>query len=269
MTVTGSLFTGCASKVSDTRSHKTTGDVLATVQKMLAPCRGYSAEVEIRSLDPNGGFAHFRDEQNVSLPNRMFINRTILKAHNSDQEGANITIVVNHGQMVSRMTRSEQWGGMDDVTYRKTDLNAIEQAGGPSIPDIMADIGNLADPLRPYNLLTLTIEKETRREWILVGEFSQAGMPWRQNRITIDKGTGFLTEVEAIIPELYESVILLKVNRVSTKYRTEDSFYRLDTPPANASGTPFVMDDTDMWIESIRAQKQTHAEPNDPVPGSR
>ncbi len=52
-------------------------NIVASIERLLEPVKGYTAQVESQGLDPNGGVDQFQDEQTVSCPTRMLI-KTIL-----------------------------------------------------------------------------------------------------------------------------------------------------------------------------------------------
>ena len=270
-------------------------NIVASIERLLAPVKGYTAKVESQCLDPNGGVDQFQDEQAVSCPTRMLIKRKVLEAHNSDAVGENVTIVIDGTWLSSRIERapltSEQkktyekmvlddpsWQNrtkeeqdkqisrlssiMQQPSYSKVNLEAVAQAGGPSVREYVAMTGNLADPLSPYNLDTLSFVNETPDVWVLLAEYKQKGAPWQYNRLTIDRKTGFLKQAEAVIPEagLDQSIMLIKVKNVSPTNHIDDSLFKMDLPGHGSTNSPFVLDNTDMVIEDIKTQQTINKE---------
>jgi hypothetical protein len=146
---------------------------------------------------------------------------------------------------------------MQQPSYSKVNLEAVAQAGGPSVREYVAMTGNLADPLSPYKQDTLKFVSETPGEWVLLAEYKQKGAPWQYNRLTIDRKTGFLKQAEAVIPEAGpdQSIMLIKVKKASPTNHIDDSFFKAVLPAADSTNAPFVLDNTDMVIEDIKAQQ--------------
>lgn len=233
--------------------------IVDTIQKKLTPIKGYSGVIERQSLDPNGGFDKFLDEETVCLPDKMIVKRKVLDAHNSSAVGQDITMVIDGTWSFTRIVR-DQANHPGEPSYSKTDLKAVERAGGPSIPEYISMMGNVVDPLRPYRLDTLKLETETRADWVLLAQFKQEGTPWATNRLTIDKKTGFIQRIEAVIPELPEPVLLLNVKKVTAKEHFDESQFTMDLPSSDSPmKRPYVSDDTHMWIQSLEAKRtMTH-----------
>ena len=268
----------------------TVTNIVDSIEKLLAPVKGYTAKVESQGLDPNGGIDQFQDEQTVSCPTRMLIKRKVLQAHNSDAVGENVTIVIDGTRLSSRIERdpltSEQKRSyermvLDDPSlqsrtkeekdkivstmlsyaqrpsHSKVNLEAVAKAGGPSVREYVAMTGNLADPLTPYKLDTLKFVSETPDEWVLLAEYKQKGAPWQYNRLTIDRRTGFLKQAEAIIPDAGpdQSIMLIKVKKVSPTNHIDDSLFKAVLPAPDSTNAMFVLDNTDMVIEDIKSQQ--------------
>lgn len=299
-----SITNGMGTNVSAPPTLALTGDrdpkvkvIVDSVERLLAPIKGYTAQVESQALDPNGGIDKFQDEQTVSCPNKMLIKRKVLVAHNSDAVGENVTTVIDGAWLFSCIERaaltSEQkrsyermvlddpsWQGRtkeeqneqiskmlsyaQQSSFSKLNLQAVAQAGGPSVREFLAMTGNLADPLSPYKLDSLKLVNETPDEWVLLAEYKQKGAPWEYNRLTIDRKTGFLKQVEALIPEAEpgQSIALVIVKRVSPTNYVDDSVFKMDLPATNSSNSPFVLDNTDMVIENLKAQQTISEEKN-------
>lgn len=274
-------------------------NIVNSIEQMLAPIKGYTAQVESQSLDPNGGIDQFQDEQTVSYPSRMLIKRKVLVAHNSDAVGENVTTVIDgtwlsscieRAPLTSEQKRSYERMVLDDPSlqsrtkeekdkivltmlsyaqrpsYSKVNMEAVAKAGGPSVREFVAMTGNLADPLSPYKLDTLKLVSETPDEWVLLAEYKQKGVPWQYNRLTIDRKTGFLKQVEAVIPEagLDQSIMLIKVKKVSPTNHIDDSLFKAVLPAPDSTNAMFVLDNTDMVIENIKAQQTIDKENGNP-----
>ena len=260
---------------------------------MVAPIKGYSADVESQSIDPNGGINKFQDEQTVQCPDKILVKRKVLRAHNSDAVGQIVTIVVDGKWLFTETDKApltaeqksmyekmvvdapenrnrtkeekdrliaEMLSRAQQPSYVKVDLKAVEEAGGPSVRDYVALTGNLAAPLTPYKLDTLKLENETRDEWVLLAEIKQEGAPWSHNRLTIDRKTGFLKTVEAIVPVPDEPLILLRVKNVSPKAQIEVSLFKMELPAPISPGSPYVMDYTSMWLDQLKMQRTSAGE---------
>jgi len=264
-------------------------EIVRSIETALAPSRGYTAEVESQSLDPNGGFDRFQDEQTVRCPDRMLVKRKVLAAHNADTVGDRVTQLIDgtwlvtctekprsaeqrrrfeemaarssNGRVRTKEEMDQHMARLFGDSYSKVNLQAVAQAGGPSVREYVAMTGNLADPLGAYKLDTLKLETENRTEWVLLAEYKQPGAPWPRNRLTIDKKTAFLKKVEAVIPELDHPVVLLRVKNVTRKAEIENSLFKLELPASNSLGSPYVSDNTKMWIDGIE-MRRTAAEQN-------
>jgi hypothetical protein len=77
-------------------------EIVRSIETMLAPIKGYTAEVESQSLDPNGGFDKFQDEQTVSCPVKMLVKRKVLTAHNADAVGDTATMIIDGNWLFTR-----------------------------------------------------------------------------------------------------------------------------------------------------------------------
>ncbi len=171
--------------------------------------------MERQILDVNGGFDKFIEEQTVRCPDQMLVKGKVAAAHNKDAVGKSITTVIDGSNLYSR-SDSKYYDDKSKSSFKK-----IEQNGGPSLRLFMAYMGNLADPFTIYKLDTLKLESENSNEWILTADYKQLPampywLPRWTNRITIDKKSGLIKKLEALIKELGEPVILLDVKRVST-----------------------------------------------------
>ena len=200
---------------SDTVKDPAVMQIVQTVEKKRLNIKGYTAEVERQILDVNGGFDKFIERQTVRCPDQMLVKGKVAAAHNKDTVGNNIITVIDGSNLYSRS---------DNKYYNdagKKSFKEIEQAGGPSLRLFMAYMGNLADPFGIYKLDTLKLESENSNEWVLTADYKQLPampywLPRWTNRITIDKKSGLIKKLEALIKELEEPVILLDVKRVST-----------------------------------------------------
>ncbi len=199
---------------SDTVKDPAVMQIIQSAEKMRLKTKGYTAEVERQILDVNGGFDKFIEEQTVRCPDQMLVKGKVAAAHNRDTVGRNITTIIDGNNFYSRSDNKYY----DDKS--KNSFKSIEQAGGPSLRLFMAYMGNLADPFAIYKMDTLKLESETANEWVLTAEYKQLPampywLPRWTNRITIDKNSGLIKKLEALIKELEEPVTLLDVKRVS------------------------------------------------------
>ncbi len=200
---------------SDTVKAPAVMQIVQATKGKLSQIKGYTAKVERQVLDVNGGFDKFIEEQTVRCPDQMLVKGKVVAAHNRDTVGRNITTIIDGSNLYSRSDNKHY----DDRS--KKSFKEIEQNGGPSLRLFMAYMGNLADPFAIYKLDTLKLESETANEWVLTADYKQLPampywLPRWTNRITIDKKSGLIKKLEALIKELEEPVILLDVKSVST-----------------------------------------------------
>jgi hypothetical protein len=75
--------------------------------------------------------------------------------------------------------------------------------------------------------------------------------------LTIDRKTGFLKQVEAVIPEagFDQSIMLIKVKKVSPTNHIDDYLFKAVLPAPDSTNAMFVLDNTDMVIEDIKSQQ--------------
>jgi hypothetical protein len=74
--------------------------------------------------------------------------------------------------------------------------------------------------------------------------------------------TGFLKQVEALILELDEPVVLLRVEHISDRAQFEDSLFEIDVPAG-------VSDNTTLWTESHKSQRAAEEEARKPEAPAR
>jgi hypothetical protein len=228
--------------------------IVETIAKKLSSVKQYTAIVQSQSLDPNGGFDRFADELTVRSPDKLRLNRRVLEAHNADMVGQKVTTVVDGTWMFTRTQYGPPGSDGSRPTYSKVNLKSVEKAGGPSLREQMAYMGNVADPFAPYRLNTLKLSKETSQVWILLAEYKQKDAPWQTNRLTIEKETGFLKKLEALIPQMDEPVVLSDVTKVSVTAEVQDSIFQMDILVGDAA---HVSDYTSMWIDAVKARQST------------
>lgn len=174
--------------------------IVQSIEKKLANVKGYTADIERQILSPNGGFDKFIGEDKVRCPDRILVKAKMTVAHNKEDVGKSLTIMINENSLYTCFDRSEN----------RSNFNGT---GAPPRRDYIAKLGYLVDPFGQYKMETLKLDKETETEWVLVAEYKYPNA-WK-NRLTIDKTTGLLKKVEALIKELGNSVVLLDVKRVS------------------------------------------------------
>lgn len=216
---------------SDTAKAPAVMQIVQAVEKKLLKIKGYTAKVERQILDVNGGFDKFIEEQAVRCPNQMLVKGKVAAAHNKENVGNSITTVIDGSNLYSH-SNNKYYNDAEKKSFKE-----IEQAGGPSLRLFMAYMGNLADPFTIYKLETLKLESETAKEWVLTAEYKQLPampywLPRWTNRITIDKKSGLIKKLEALIKELEEPVILLDVKSVSTFSDASDipeSIFKVDS----------------------------------------
>lgn len=272
-----------AMQVQDPQARK----IVQTIESHLAPIKGFTAQAETCNLSPNGGFERFKEEISLRRPDKMYIKRTVLAAHNADANGQVITIVIDGTWSHARIDRpaqpTEQRKLMEaairkeldspEATKRtdkekeefvtqtmefterpscsKTNLKAVEQAGGLSVREYLSGMHNLLDPFAQYDLKTLKLKKETPDEWVLTVEDKKKGPDWPENRLIIDKKTGFLKKVEIDLTEPARTVVLLDVKSITTQESLPDSIFQMEIPKSVN-----VIDNTDQYLMDIKEQKE-------------
>jgi hypothetical protein len=248
--------TGTVQRASTTKiENKQLKLIVESIAEKLSSVKHYTAIMQSQCLDPNGGFDRFADELAVHPPDKLRLNRRVLQAHNADMVGQKITTVVDGTWMFIRTQYGPPGSDERRPTYSKVNLRSVEKAGGPTVREQIAYVGNIADPFAPYKLDTLKIAEETSRVWILLAEYKEKDAPWPTNRLTIEKETGFLKKVEALIPQMEKPVTLIDVTKISVTAGVHDSVFQMELPAGDAADVAHVSDYTSMWIDAVKARQ--------------
>ncbi len=243
--------TGAVQRASiSTNANQRVKLIAASISNKVASVKQFTASMDSQFLDPNGGFDKFADELTFRAPDKLRLSRKVLQAHNDDMVGQKITTVVDGAWMLSRMESAAHDQDRPRILYSKVNLKTVEKEGGISVREQLAYIGNLADPFTPYQQDTLKLVAETETNWVLLAKYKETGAPWQTNRLTIEKATGILKKLEALIPEMDEPVVLVEVRKISLEAEVPDSIFEMDLP---SSG---VQDNTSQWLENLKEKRR-------------
>lgn len=286
----------CVYSGPDTKSIQdpATRQVVESIVKKLAAIKGYEAELQEPIIDPTpDGFSGWTSEQTVCLPDRMILKQKGVYIDDPKRTGNVITTVIdgtwkfqvvrqqtspeeikNYRQMVKqaclkgkplnlkeidkRVDETQRF--LAQTSFSKTNLKAIELAGGPSVSEYIATQANPVTPFAPYKLETLKLAGETPSEWILLADQRTQDTDWPHHRLTFDKETGFLKEIAALLPETDNFVVFLTVKKVSPRSDLEDSLFQMKIPDKDSLDSFGEIDLTDMRIASIKAQRKAETE---------
>ncbi len=203
-----SITTSAATK--KTARIEKVNQIIKFVESKLSKVKSYTAEVERKVLDPNGGFNTSIENHMMSRINRLLIKGKTTEAHNSSDVGKTFVTMINDGY---------SYGQVDNEEINKTSFEKWEEYG-VSLRMYMAYLGNLTDPFFIYEMKTIKLEKETDKEWVLSAKYKKIPklphwLPQWTNLITIDKKTGIIKKLEVTEPgeDIYP---ILKVNKIFT-----------------------------------------------------
>lgn len=212
-----------ATAISDLK----TREAFLAVQEKLKTVRGYKAKVR------KDGFNLFVDlnpkvDQQVGAPgNNLRIER----------ETPEKWIVVITGEWVLGQV------GTSEHEYIKCYLKRLVEEGDITTEEYLAAMGDLLHPFDQFRLESLKLEEETPESWVFSGECNYGMIPWASTRITIDKRTGLLSQVQTDQGQFGQGKIrnaigkenlitLLKAEEVGILDQVEMSQFALAIPPA-------------------------------------
>ena len=201
---------GCVNTTNNNLTRvENVNQVIKIVESKLSNIMSYTAEVERKRLDPNGGFNSSVEKQTVCRPNKMVVKSILIEAHNQTYVGKILTAAVNNNHLYTQI---------GDGKIYKNSFESYEKNGGPSLRMYMAYLGNLTDPFFIYEMKTLKLQSETEKEWILTAKYKilpkmPHWLPQWTNQITIDKQTGLIKKIVALDLD-GKSVTLLNVKNI-------------------------------------------------------
>lgn len=189
-------------KIQDPEAKK----IVQSIAEKLAKIKGYTATIERQERDVNGGVNKYQEEHTVLCPDKFIIDRLILNAHNYDRIGENVIIAANEKWILSKNHEDSS----------KETVSEMEKVSKMPRRDLIALHGYmiLTDPFAPYKMESVKKITETDKAWILGVEYKTQFKPWMDG-LTIDKETGMLKKVEAILPQYGATIVFLDIKKLS------------------------------------------------------